>query len=150
MSGGKDIHDERHRLDIHGAISVVREHFYRADYLHLTYTRPIEAYTLNRRLNYDLCGAWNRFADQGSRLSERECIILAEAWMLAREDVRRAMVVDSGWDPDCAECDKSKASHRSHPANNPEGLDPPDRWLCDGPTGMLYVPKTYKATDWHD
>ncbi len=150
MSGGKEIHDAKHRMDIHGAVSVVREHFYLADYLHLAYTRPVEAYTLNRTLNYLLCDAWNRFADRGARLSERECVLLAEAWVMANEP-RRAMEIDAGWEPDCDECDKPKAFHRSHPANNPEGRNPPDRWLCDaGSEKKLYVPKTYKATDWHD
>lgn len=147
MSGGKELHDTKHRMDVIGAISVVRQHFYDADYLHLVYTRPIEAYTLDRTLNYQLCAAWNRFADQGARLSERECIILAESWMLAKE-TRRAMGTDAGWRPDCAICDQSMAHHRSHPQNNPEGRDPPDRWLCDD--GKLYAPKKYKATDWHD
>jgi hypothetical protein len=134
-------------MDVMGAISVVREHFYRADYLHLLYTRPIEAYTLHRELNYYLCAAWNRFDRQNRRLSERECIILAESWMMANK-LNRAMHTDAGWEPDCALCDESKTFHRPHPENNPEGRNPPDRWLCKN--GKLYVPKTYKATDWHD
>lgn len=135
------------RLDIHGCVDAVREHFYRADYLRLVYTLPVEAYSLNRKLQYRICDAWNRFKDRGASLSERECVILAEAWLIAAPDHAKPMFANASWQPPCSRCGQLKIAHLDHPENNPKN-DPPDRWVCpdeDGKaTEYLYEPTQYQ------
>jgi hypothetical protein len=128
------------KLDIHGCVDCVREHFYSADYLHLLYTRPVEAYQLNGLLNFRLCDAWNRFEKAKTPLTPRECVLLSEAWLASAPDHTKPMHVNAAWVPKCSRCGEPFHFHNSHPGNNPKG-EPPDRWLCadDG----LYVPIEY-------
>jgi hypothetical protein len=67
------------RLDIHGCIEVVLAHFVAGTYG----TNPDVRYSLHRQLQYRICAAWSRGEATGARLSERECVILAEAWLIA-------------------------------------------------------------------
>lgn len=135
------------RMDIHGCIEVVREHFWRADKIKLLegstyatrYRYPLEAYSLNRQLQYRLCEAWKR--NEGLQpLSERECVLLAEAWLIATPSPE-PLEMNAGWVPPCVHCGSSRMCHKDHPENNPKN-DPPDRWLCED--GKLYEPKKYE------
>lgn len=82
------------QMDIHGCVACVREHFHKGD--PLRYTLPLEAYVLDRALQYRICDAWNRF--QGVyALSPRECVLLAEAWLIAAPSHTDPMHVKSGW-----------------------------------------------------
>jgi hypothetical protein len=130
------------KLDIHGCIDCIREHFYKADYLKLSYTLPIEAYSLNRQLQHRICDAWKRFEHVGVFLSERECILLAESWLISAKDHTNAMYVNAAWRPKCKNCGQQLMFHTQHPENNPKN-DPPDRWLCEA-EGGLYEPIEYK------
>lgn len=130
-------------MNIHRFIDSVRAHFYRADYLRLKYTLPVEAYSLHRRLQYEICGAWNRVQQSSPEypLTQREGMLLAEAWLMSAPDQTKPMYVNLAWRAKCAGCDKEFSSHRSHPDNNAAG-DPPDRFLCS--EGSVYTPVQYK------
>lgn len=127
------------RLDVHGCIAIVREHFYRGDEYGTVYKLPVEAFVLNRELQYRLCEVWRRNQHQ-RRLSERECILLAESWYMAAPSHTAIMFRDVGWEPPCVHCGRSRFEHEDHPENNPQN-DPSDRWLCAD--GQLYEPKQY-------
>lgn len=126
-------------MTIHEAIACVRQHFHDADYLHLLYTRPVEAYSLNRRLLYRLCDAWGRF-ERTYPLAKHEIIVLAEAWLMSAPDFTQPLHIDVGWRPNCKHCGKTLQQHTGHAENKPSGY-PPDRWVCDD--GGLYEPIQY-------
>lgn len=128
------------KLDIHGCVATVREHFYKSDAGRHVYTLPVEAYGLHRQLQYRICSAWNRFEAAGLALSERECVLLAEAWLISAPDHTKPMHVNCAWQPDCARCGTSRMFHLPHPENTPQAIRP-DRWLCDD--GELYEPIKY-------
>lgn len=127
------------KLDIHGCVECVREHFYKADYLHLEYTLPIEAYSLNRKLQYKLCTAWSRFEyahreNFHTTLTPRECVMLAEAWLIAAPDYTEPMFVNGAWNADCKHCGKKLNWNHI----------PKDRWVCSDDSGNIYEPQKYK------
>lgn len=130
-------------MDIHECTDCVRRHFYEADYLSLEYTLPIEAYSLNRTLQYRICQAWNRFKNNGTELIRRECVLLAEAWLISAPDYTKPMYVDSAWRAPCANCKKSFHAHHPHKENNPKN-DPVDRWVCIDDTDSIYEATEYK------
>jgi len=126
------------KLDVHGCVACVREHFYKADYLQLTYTLPVEAYSLNRTLQYNICTTWDRFRQTGSSLIERECILLAEAWFISAIDHTKPMYVNESWTPDCVLCGRTRTWHKLEHISKEE----PNRWTCED--GKLYEPVEYK------
>lgn len=82
------------RLDIHGCVEVVLAHFVSGTYG----THPDVVYSLHRQLQYRICAAWDRCESTGARLSERECILLAEAWLIAAPEYTKP-IHESGMQP---------------------------------------------------
>lgn len=86
------------KMDIHGCVEAVRAHFYKST-PQASDELPVEAYALDRQLQYRICAAWNRAEKSGYPLSERECILLAEAWLISAPEYTIPIHRNPAWEP---------------------------------------------------